>query len=250
MARVRPLVIGTVVGLAVSQVANLITTVFLHRALSHRALTLTRPAHEGFRLLTWVTTGIRPRQWVAVHRKHHAFTDVEGDPHSPVLLGWKQVQMRNVVLYRREAANPDTVAKYAKDLAPTPVDLRLYDRALVGLGIGVLILIRLLGWRAALVAAFVHVNYYLASSSAINALGHHFGSRPYPNQATNMQWLAWAVAGEGLHNNHHGAPTSATLAHRPGEIDPGWWLVRALVATKQATLRFSDVRVAPSQVAA
>ena len=68
--------------------------------------------------MTWITTGIKPREWVAVHRKHHAFTDVEGDPHSPELLGWVRVQLTNVALYRREARNPETIARYAKDLPP------------------------------------------------------------------------------------------------------------------------------------
>jgi stearoyl-CoA desaturase (delta-9 desaturase) len=246
----RTLTVGTVVGLLVSQLANLVTTVYLHRALSHRALTLRPASSHVMRALTWITTGIRPRQWVAVHRKHHAFTDVEGDPHSPVLLGWTTVQAKNVLLYRAEAANPDTVARYARDLPPTRLDTTLYDKALVGLGLGVLVLVKLFGWRVALVAALVHVNYYLAASSAINAIGHHFGRRPYPNNAGNLQWLAWAVAGEGLHNNHHGAPTSARLAHRPGEVDPGWWLIRGLEAIGQATVRFTEVRPVTQRAAA
>ncbi|MFM1752717.1 MAG: hypothetical protein RL119_1679, partial [Actinomycetota bacterium] len=102
------LITGLIVGFAVSLIANLGTTVYLHRALSHKALTLAKPAQMVFRALIWVTTGINPRQWVAVHRKHHAFTDVEGDPHSPVLLGWWKVQKSNVMLYRAEASNPET----------------------------------------------------------------------------------------------------------------------------------------------
>ena len=69
---------------------------------------------------------------------------------------------------------------------------------------------------------FVHVNLYLGGSAAVNAIGHHFGRRPYDNCAGNLQWLAFLTAGEGLHNNHHAAPTSAKLAHRWYEIDPGW----------------------------
>src|SRR6188472_4589402 len=93
--------LALVIGVSISVMANMVTTVFLHRALAHRALVLRPPATHAFRFLTWVTTGIRPRQWVAVHRKHHAFTDVEGDPHSPVLHGFPKVQLFNVVLYRR-----------------------------------------------------------------------------------------------------------------------------------------------------
>src|SRR5690349_23099749 len=123
-----PVLLGVVVGFAVAQLATLVTTVYLHRALSHRAITLAPGLAFAFRVLTWITTGIRPRQWVAVHRKHHAFTDIEGDPHSPVLLGWVRVQLKNVALYRHEATNPTTVAKYAKDLPADRWDRILFDR--------------------------------------------------------------------------------------------------------------------------
>ena len=95
------------------------------------------PVNQVFRFLVWITTGIRPRQWVAVHRKHHAFTDVEGDPHSPVLLGWWNVQRRNVALYRAEARNPETLARYAKDIPETRRDRVLYDHGLLGLAVGI-----------------------------------------------------------------------------------------------------------------
>jgi len=82
--------------------------------------------------------------------------------------------------------------------------------------------------RWGLVAAGIHAVTYLGLSAAVNAVGHTFGRRTYDNLARNNQWLAWVTAGEGLHNNHHAAPTSARLAHARGEIDPGWWMVRFL----------------------
>jgi len=237
------LLTAVLVGLGVSLLANTATTVFLHRALAHRALTLSPAATAAFRLLVWITTGIRPRQWVAVHRKHHAFTDVEGDPHSPVLLGWVRVQMRNVALYRREARNQDTLARYARDLPADRWDRVLFDRALVGLALGIGILVALLGPATGLMAAFVHINLYLGGSAAVNAIGHHFGRRPYPNSAGNLQWLAFLTAGEGLHNNHHAAPTSARLSHRWFEIDTGWWVIKALAGLRLATVRLQEVRL-------
>ena len=170
-------ILALVVGAGVSLLANVATTVYLHRALSHRALTLRPGAAQAFRFVIWVSTGIRPRQWVAVHRKHHAFTDVDGDPHSPVIHGWIRVQMMNVAMYRREARNPETVARYAKDLPRTTADRLFYDHALLGLGLGVAMLVAAFGWQVGLLAGFFHVNFYLGGSAAVNAIGHHFGRR-------------------------------------------------------------------------
>ena len=237
------LLLAALLGLAVAQFANLVTTVYLHRALSHRAMTLSAPVTAAFRVITWLTTGIRPRQWVAVHRRHHAFTDVEGDPHSPILEGYWQVQLGNVGLYRKAARDPDTLARYSRDLPADRWDRVLFDHALVGLGIGVALLWLVGGWEFAAVAGAVHTVTYLSLSAAVNAVGHTFGSRSYDNTARNNQWLAWLTAGEGLHNNHHAAPTYARLAHARGEIDPGWWLVRVLVRSGQARVRLTDAKL-------
>ena len=120
------LLLALVVGLAVTILANVCTTVYLHRALAHPALTLAPPVVFVFRVLTWLTTGIQPQQWVAVHRKHHAFTGKEGDPHPAELVGWKTVQLKNVAMYRREARNEVTVARYAKDINEDAWDRRLF----------------------------------------------------------------------------------------------------------------------------
>mgnify|MGYP003349296059 FL=1 len=249
---VRMILLSLLIGLVVTVVANIATTVFLHRAMAHRALALSSVAAVAFRALIWVTTGIRPRQWVAVHRKHHAFTDVEGDPHSPVLLGWKNVQMKNVALYRRCAADPRTISRYAKDMPPTKLDTLLFDRPVLGLVLGIVSLCVVFGPVVGLVASFVHVNLYLGGSAAVNAIGHHFGRKPYDNGAGNLQWLAFLTAGEGLHNNHHAAPTSARLSHRWYEIDYGWWVIKLLTWTRLARVRLGEIKVigAPKRVAA
>src|SRR5271170_2625073 len=125
---------AVLVGLLVSQVALLVTTIYLHRARSHRALVLSPAASLVCRFVLWLTTGIQPRQWVAVHRKHHAFTDKEGDPHSPILRGYAAVQFGNVGLYRKVARDPRAVARYARDLPADRWDRWLFDHALLGLG--------------------------------------------------------------------------------------------------------------------
>jgi stearoyl-CoA desaturase (delta-9 desaturase) len=220
-------------------VAIFLTTIFLHRTLSHRALTMEPALRFTCRALTWITTGIRPRQWVAVHRRHHAFTDVEGDPHSPLLEGFAKVQAGNVVLYRRAAHDGQTIAKYGRDIPPDRWDRVLFDHAILGLGIGVGILFLIFwgDWELVAIAASVHVVTYLALNSAVNAVGHRFGRRPFEGLATNSQWLAWLTGGEGLHSNHHAAPTSARLSFRRRQIDPGWWFIA--IGHK---LRWLDIR--------
>jgi stearoyl-CoA desaturase (delta-9 desaturase) len=237
------LLLALLVAAIVTEVALAVTTVYLHRALSHRALTLSPRVTFACRVVTWVATGIRPRQWVAVHRRHHAFTDVAGDPHSPVLEGFTAVQFNNVGLYRRVARDDANTARYARDLPADRWDRVLFDHALLGLGLGIGALVLLFGWRLGLVAAGVHAVAYLLLNAAINAMGHTFGRRPYQTTSYNNQWLAWLTAGEGLHNNHHAAPTSARLSLRRGEIDPGWWVVRFLVRRGWATVRHDEAHM-------
>jgi stearoyl-CoA desaturase (Delta-9 desaturase) len=99
-----------------------------------------------------------------------------------------------------------------------------------------------LGWRMGLLAAAVHAVSYLALNAAINAVGHSFGTKRYPNTAFNNQWLALVTGGEGLHNNHHAAPTSAKLALGHHELDLAWWVIRLMALARMATVRLAETR--------
>jgi len=235
--------LAVIVGLATCQVSLFLTTIYLHRNLAHRAISLAPVPTAIARVLIWISTGIRPRQWAAVHRRHHAYTDVPGDPHSPILEGFWKVQLANAYLYRRYARNPEIVSRYARDIPEDAWDRYLFNHAIVGLSIGIGILVAALGWEWGLVAAGVHAVSYLLLNAAINAVGHSFGRQPYDNTATNNQWLAWLTAGEGLHNNHHAAPTSAKLAFARGEMDPGWWVVRGLEKLRWAKVRLKEPKL-------
>src|SRR6267142_4740541 len=211
----------------VTELAIMVTTVYRHRALAIKPA-----AALPIRALIWVTTGMRPRGWVAVHRKHHSATDTADDPHSPIVHGFWRVQLGNVGLYKKVAGDEVAVKRYARDLPADKLDRALFDHALLGLGIGIAIAMVFtsligLGWQVGLIGSLLHAFLYVMLSGAINAVGHTFGTRPHENSATNGQLLAVVTGGEGLHNNHHAAPTSATFALH-GEFDPGWWLIRAL----------------------
>jgi stearoyl-CoA desaturase (delta-9 desaturase) len=237
------IVVAVLVGLATAQVALFATTIYLHRTLSHKAVRLRPAPRMAFRVVIWISTGIKEREWVAVHRRHHAFTDIPGDPHSPVLLGYWRVQLTNAALYRRVARDGTTIDRYAMDLPGDRWDRLLFDHAFVGLAIGIGLLCLMLGWQLGLVAAAVHAVSYLALNAAINAIGHTAGSQPYPNTARNNQWLAWLTAGEGLHNNHHAVPTAARLALRRWEVDPAAWVIAVLERAHLATVRLSPANV-------
>ena len=235
--------LGVLVGVVVTQVAILATSVYLHRGLAHRALTLHPTLTVPLRAFLWITTGMRPREWVAVHRRHHAALDTPEDPHSPAVMGFWRVQLANAALYRRVARDGTTVGKYARDVSTDRLDRVLFDHAFLGLGLGVVILSLVLGWPTGLLAAGVHTVGYLGLSGAINAVGHTRGEQPYANSGTNGRLLALVSAGEGLHNNHHAAPTSARFSLHAREPDPGWWTVRILTSLHLARVRHSEPKL-------
>jgi stearoyl-CoA desaturase (delta-9 desaturase) len=236
--------LGVLVGLAVAEVAILATTVYLHRGLTHRAITVHPALTLPLRFFLWITTGMKPREWAAVHRRHHAATDTPDDPHSPLVLGFWRVQLANAALYRRIARDGVTVERYARDLPPDRLDRWFFDRAWLGLGLGVVIMCLILGWPTGLLASGVHLVAYLGLSGSINAVGHTVGRRPHPNSATNGWWLALITAGEGFHNNHHASPTSARFARSRGDVDTGWLVVRMLASVRLVRIRH---RVLPAR---
>jgi stearoyl-CoA desaturase (Delta-9 desaturase) len=209
-------------------VATLITTIYLHRVLSHKAIKL-HPALTTFmRFGTWMLTSISPREWVAVHRKHHNFSDVEGDPHSPHIEGYWKIMLANVYYYRREANSDDTLEKYAADLPFDRLDEVLLRRGTLGFSLTGVILVLLMGFGPGLVALATLAVVYLVLNAAINGAGHTFGYKSFANDATNLKLLALITFGEGLHNNHHARPASPRLSAFRGEYDPAWPVIRLL----------------------
>jgi stearoyl-CoA desaturase (delta-9 desaturase) len=227
--------LSLVVAAVLIQVAVFSTTIFLHRTATHRALVLHPAVAWIFRLSLWLTTGIATREWVAVHRKHHAFTDQEGDPHSPMLMGFWSVQLGNVFHYVKEAKNKDVVERYARDIQEDVWDRLFFNHGIAGLVVGITALCAVLGLGWGLLAAGVHaVMYVFVLSSSINGLCHHVGYKNFDNTATNLRLLALVTGGEGLHNNHHGYPRSPKFSFRASEIDPAWPLIKLLVALRLA----------------
>jgi stearoyl-CoA desaturase (delta-9 desaturase) len=209
------------------QLSSIATTVYLHRALSHRAVALAPSVELFMRFVIWVTTGIEPRQWAAVHRKHHKFSDADGDPHSPYVHGFWQIQLLNYFYYRREATNPDTVERYTRDIKSDRWD-RLFAWSWLGMGLFWALWTASFGIVLGSVGMALHMLLYVFLNSSINGAAHWIGYQRFPNSARNMWLLALLTGGEGLHNNHHEYPGSSRFCHRWWEIDVGWYSIALL----------------------
>jgi stearoyl-CoA desaturase (delta-9 desaturase) len=231
-----------IVTIVLTQVAVIATSIYLHRALAHRSLHLHPIADVAFRATLWLTTGQSRQEWVAVHRKHHTFTDREGDPHSPRLLGFWRVQLFNVAYYMREARNAETLETFAPDLRPDRLDRVLFSRGTLGLVVGLSLLCALIGFWPGLIAGLTHAALYVfVMAPLINALGHWRGSKNFENTAYNRRFLAWITGGESLHNNHHAHPRSPKFSMRRSEFDPSWLVIRALAAVRLLAIQGPSV---------
>jgi stearoyl-CoA desaturase (delta-9 desaturase) len=225
------------VGFVTSQLALFATTIYLHRGITHNGLAIHPALGFFFRLVLWITTGIRPREWAGVHRRHHAALDTVDDPHSPAMVGFWNVQLFNVVMYHRAAHDGAQVERYTRDLPRTWLDRYVFDRETLGPLLGVGLLCVVFGWQTGLLAGLFHLLFYVGLNSTINASGHTFGRRPSENSATNGRLLALVTAGEGLHNNHHAAPTAARFSFNAGQFDPAWRCIDLMRRARLLTVR-------------
>jgi stearoyl-CoA desaturase (delta-9 desaturase) len=222
-------------------------TIFLHRAQAHRALELHAIASHFFRFWLWLTTGMVTKEWVAIHRKHHAKCETVDDPHSPVTRGIKTVLLQGSELYRAEAANTETLAKFGHNTPDDWIERNLYSRFTV-LGVSLLMVIdlALFGAIGATVWAVQMLWIPITAAGIINGIGHYWGYRNFEAADASTNVVPWGViiGGEELHNNHHTYPTSAKLSVKPFEFDIGWGYIRVLQALGLATVRKTPPRLA------
>jgi stearoyl-CoA desaturase (delta-9 desaturase) len=221
-------------------------TIFLHRAQAHRALTLHPMAQHFFRFWLWLTTGTVTREWVAVHRKHHAKCETADDPHSPVAHGMKTVLLTGAELYRAEAKNAQTLAKYGQGTPDDWIERKVYTRwSWTGLWLMLAIDVLLFGAIGVTVWAVQMVWIPITAAGIINGLGHGRGYRNFetPDASTNISPWGVVIGGEELHNNHHTYPTSAKLSVKRYEFDIGWGYIRSL-----EMLGLAQVRKTPPQL--
>ena len=219
-----------IVALALTHVTIVGVTVFLHRCQTHRGLDLHPALSHFFRLWLWMTTGMATREWVAIHRKHHAKCETADDPHSPQVLGINRVLWGGVFLYVRESRNRAVIERYGAGTPDDWLERNVYSRyVLLGLTLTGLIDVILFGivpGVAILLVQIVWIPFWAAG--VINGAGHFSGYRSWPTADASTNLAPWGIliGGEELHNNHHAFPTSAKLSSKWYEFDIGWMYIR------------------------
>lgn len=213
------------------QISMMGVTLYLHRDQAHRSIDLHPALRHFFRLWIWLTSGMVTRDWVAIHRKHHAMVEREGDPHSPKVFGLKKVLTEGAELYRIEATNDATLAKYGRGTPDDWVERKVYSRcSLVGIYSVLLIDVLLFGAIGITIFAIQMLTMPVFAAGVINGLGHARGYRNFESDdtSTNLTPIAVLVGGEELHNNHHAFPTSAKFSVRWYEFDIGWLYITVM----------------------
>jgi stearoyl-CoA desaturase (delta-9 desaturase) len=232
--------------LVVTHITIAAVTIFLHRAQAHRALDLHAIPSHFFRLWLWLTTGMVTKEWVAIHRKHHAKCETEEDPHSPQTRGIRTVLLQGSELYRSEAKNQDTLAKFGHGTPDDWLERNLYSRfSWQGVGLMLIIDLMLFGAIGAAVWAVQMLWIPITAAGIINGIGHWWGYRNFeaPDASTNVSPWGIVIGGEELHNNHHTYPTSAKLSVKPYEFDIGWAYIRAMEMLGLAKVRKTPPRL-------
>jgi len=215
-------------------------TIYLHRHQAHRAMDLhALPAHF-FRLWLWLGTGQVTKEWVSIHRKHHAKCETEEDPHSPQTRGIKTVFWKGAELYRAESKNLETMAKFGHGTPKDWIERNVYTRfSWQGVGLMLIINLALFGAAGLAVWAVQMIWIPVTAAGIINGIGHYWGYRNFeaPDASTNISPWGIMIGGEELHNNHHTYPTSAKFSVKPYEFDIGWVYIRALEKMGLATVK-------------
>jgi len=215
--------------LVLTHISIVCVTVYLHRCQAHRAMDMHPALAHFFRFWTWLTTATITKEWVSVHRKHHAKCETEDDPHSPVIKGLKTVLLTGAELYYEEINNQETITRYSKGCPDDWVEKNVYQKyKMLGIAIMFVVNLILLGPIGITVWAIQMIWMPFHAAGIINGIGHAMGYRNFEcaDAARNITPLAIWIGGEELHNNHHTYPNSAKLSVKKWEFDIGWMYIR------------------------
>ena len=215
-------------------------TIYLHRHQAHRAMDLHAIPSHFFRFWLWLGTGQVTKEWVSVHRKHHAKCETAEDPHSPQTRGIKTVFWTGAELYRAETKNMETMKKFGHGTPSDWIERNVYTRfSWQGVGLMMIINLALFGAAGLAVWAVQMAWIPLTAAGIINGIAHYWGYRNFeaPDASTNISPWGIMIGGEELHNNHHTYPTSAKFSVKPYEFDIGWVYIRAMEMVGLASVK-------------
>ena len=232
------------VTLGLTHITIAAVTIFLHRGQAHRGLDLHPLPSHFFRFWLWLTTGMVTKEWVAIHRKHHAKVETVDDPHSPQTRGIRTVLLRGAELYRAESKNAETMAKYGHGTPDDWIERNIYTPySWQGVGVMLVIDALLFGPVGVTIWAVQMMWIPVTAAGIINGIGHYWGYRNFASNDTSTNIVPWGIliGGEELHNNHHAYGTSAKLSSRWYEFDIGWTYIRIMEMLGLAKVR----KVAP-----
>ena len=231
--------------LVTTQLTIFAVTLYLHRSQAHRGVDFHSLVAHVLRLWNWLGTGMITKEWVTVHRKHHANCETEDDPHSPQVLGIGKVFFQGAELYRVAAANQADLEKYGRGTPDDWLERHVYTpHPYLGVSLLMVIDLLLFGALGAAIWAVQMAWIPFWAAGVVNGVGHWWGYRNFEtaDTATNLTpWGFW-IGGEELHNNHHAFPSSARFALRRFEFDMGWAIICGLQKVGLAKV----LRVAPS----
>lgn len=217
------------------------TSLYMHRSMAHQGVEFHPVVGWAMRIWLWIFTGMSTRQWVAVHRKHHAFCETEEDPHSPVIHGWHQILFFGVRYYRDAYNDPKTMEKFTKGCPNDIIERKLFmPHKMIGLFILLAIDYLIFGYLMGSVIWLGQVLWVpFWAAGVVNGLGHTIGYRNYKvrDESRNIVPFGMLLSGEELHNNHHKYPASAKFSKRWFEIDMGWWYIQALSLVRLAKVK-------------
>jgi len=240
-----------IVALVLTHITIASVTIFLHRHQAHRSLDLHPIPSHFFRFWLWMTTGMVTKEWAAIHRKHHAKCEQVGDPHSPKVFGIKKVFFEGAELYRAEAKNKETLARYGHGTPDDWMERHVYTgRSRLGVSLMLIINVLLFGGLGLAVWAVQMAWIPIWAAGVVNGIGHYWGYRNFEaaDASTNVSPWGIIIGGEELHNNHHTYPTSAKLSVKPYEFDIGWMYITILKSLGLATVKKTAPKIAYGDV--
>lgn len=215
--------------LIITHLTIICVTLFLHRGQAHKGMTFHPILSHAMRFWLWLTTGMVTKQWVAIHRKHHQKTDIEGDPHSPHVYGIGRVVFTGAILYHGASKDATMIKQYGVGTPDDWIEHKLYTaHSRLGIMIMLSINIALFGLWGLLIWGIQMIWIPFWAAGIINGIGHWFGYRTHNTNDYSTNIVPWGIiiGGEELHNNHHADPANPKLSRRWFEFDMGWMYLK------------------------